>query len=141
MRKMVFGRHLSRGRGSRIALFRSLIRALVASGKIVTTRAKAKAIIPLIDKLITTAKKNSLSGRRKVLSRLGNDRETTDLIFLKVLPSFSNRSSGFTRIVLLPSRPGDSAQMARLEWSETIEMKKKAEKTKNENIPTKRKRN
>lgn len=141
MRKKVFGRHLSRGRKSRRALFRSLIRALVASGKIVTTKAKAKAIISQIDKLITLAKKKSVAARRKVLSELGNDRETADLIFSKVLPTFTKRNSGFTRIVLLPDRPGDSAQMVRLEWSETIEMKKKAEKTKNENIPTKRKRN
>lgn len=128
MRKMVFGRHLSRSRKGRIALFRSLIRALTISGKIVTTRAKAKAIIPQIDKIITLAKKNSLSARRRVLASLGNDRDTTDLIFLKVVPAFSNRTSGFTRIVLLPARSGDSAQMARLEWSDVIEMKEKPKK-------------
>lgn len=128
MRKMVFGRQLSRSRKSRIALFRSLIRALAISGKIVTTKAKAKAIIPQIDKLITAAKKNSISARRRVLSELGNDRKTTDLIFLKVAPAFSNRSSGFTRIVLLPARPGDSAQMVRLEWTEVVEIKEKPKK-------------
>ena len=128
MRKMVFGRHLSRSRKGRIALFRSLIRALTISGKIVTTRAKAKAIIPQIDKMITLAKKNSLSARRRVLASLGNDRGTTDLIFLKVVPAFSNRTSGFTRIVLLPDRSGDKAQMVRLEWSDVIEMKEKPKK-------------
>jgi len=128
MRKMVFGRHLSRSRKGRIALFRSLIRALTISGKIVTTKAKAKAIIPQIDKIITAAKKNSLSARRRVLASLGNDRGTTDLIFLKVVPAFSNRTSGFTRIVLLPARSGDKAQMVRLEWSEIIEMKEKPKK-------------
>ena len=128
MRKMVFGRHLSRSRKARIALFRSLIRALTISGKIVTTKAKAKAIIPQIDKIVTLAKKNSLSARRRVLASLGNDRGTTDLIFLKVVPAFSNRSSGFTRIVLLPARSGDKAQMVRLEWSEIIEMKEKPKK-------------
>lgn len=151
MRKKVFGRHLSRGRKSRIALFRSLIRALVESGRIVTTRAKAKATVPLIDKLITLAKKKSVAARRKVLSELGNDRETTDLIFSKVLPAFTKRNSGFTRIILLPARWGDSAQMVRLEWSDQIatsekvtsDKKKKEEKTKitHENLPTKRKRN
>ena len=138
MRKKVFGRHLSRGRKSRRALFRSLIRALVASGKIVTTKAKAKAIISQIDKLITLAKKKSVAARRKVLSELGNDRETADLIFSQVLPAFTKRNSGFTRIVLLPARPGDSAQMVRLEWSDQIatsekvtsDKKKKEEKTK-----------
>lgn len=128
MRKMVFGRHLSRSRKGRIALFRSLIRALTISGKIVTTRAKAKAIIPQIDKIVTAAKKNSLSARRRVLASLGNDRGTTDLIFLKVVPAFSNRTSGFTRIILLPARSGDKAQMVRLEWSDVIETKEKPKK-------------
>ena len=128
MRKLVFGRHLSRSRKSRIALFRSLIRALTISGKIVTTKAKAKAIIPQVDKLITAAKKNSVSARRRVLSELGNDRKTTDLLFLKVVPAFSNRTSGFTRIILLPARQGDSAQMVRLEWSDVVETKEKPKK-------------
>ncbi|KKU23858.1 MAG: 50S ribosomal protein L17 [Candidatus Woesebacteria bacterium GW2011_GWD1_47_21] len=128
MRKMVFGRHLSRSRKGRIALFRSLIRALTISGKIVTTRAKAKALIPQIDKIVTAAKKNSVSARRRVLAELGNDRATTDLIFVKIVPAFSNRNSGFTRIVLLPARRGDKAQMVRLEWSETIEMKESPKK-------------
>ncbi|MBI2066320.1 50S ribosomal protein L17 [Candidatus Woesebacteria bacterium] len=122
---MVFGRHLSRSRKGRIALFRSLIRALTISGKIVTTKAKAKAVIAQIDKIVTAAKKNSVSARRRVLAELGNDRKTTDLIFLKVVPAFSNRTSGFTRIVLLPARQGDSAQMVRLEWSDAVEKKGK----------------
>jgi len=137
---MVFGRHLSRSRKSRIALFRSLIRALTISGKIVTTRAKAKAIIPQIDKIVTAAKKNSLSARRRVLASLGNDRSTTDLIFLKVVPALPNRTSGFTRMVLLPARRGDKAQMVRLEWSEIIEMKEKPKKeTKEKGKPLKKK--
>ena len=140
MRKMVFGRHLSRSRKGRIALFRSLIRALTISGKIVTTRAKAKAIIPQIDKIVTAAKKNSLSARRRVLASLGNDRSTTDLIFLKVVPALPNRTSGFTRMVLLPARRGDKAQMVRLEWSEIIEMKEKPKKeTKEKGKPLKKK--
>lgn len=128
MRKMVFGRQLSRGRKSRIALFRSLIRALALSGKIVTTKAKAKAVIPQIDKLITAAKKNSVSGRRKALSKLGNDRGTVDLLFLKIAPVFKERTSGFTRITLLPRRTGDKAEMVRLEWVEKIETEEKPKK-------------
>jgi len=140
MRKMVFGRHLSRSRKGRIALFRSLIRALTISGKIVTTKAKAKAVIAQIDKIVTAAKKNSVSARRRVLASLGNDRGTTDLIFLKVVPAFSNRSSGFTRIVLLPARSGDKAQMVRLEWSEVVETKESPKKeTKEKGKPLKKK--
>lgn len=133
MRKMVFGKKLSRGKKGREALLRSLVRAIVVSGKIVTTRAKAKATIGQIDKLITLAKKGTLDSRRRVLAFLGNDRETAERLVNILAPSFPNRNSGYTRIILLPSRKGDGAQMARLEWTDEI-------KTKNENVPTKRKR-
>lgn len=124
MRKRVFGRHLSRGRKARTALFRSQIRALVLSGKIETTKAKAKAIQGQIEKLISLAKKSSVSIRRNVLSELGNDRKTVQKLFFKIAPAFAGRNSGFTRIIPLPKRAGDAAEMARIEWTEKIEGKK-----------------
>jgi len=133
MRKMVFGKKLSRGKKGREALLRSLVRAIVISGKIVTTKAKAKAIIGQVDKIVTLAKKGTLDSRRRVLAFLGNDRDTAERLVNTLAPSFSQRNSGYTRIILLPSRKGDNAQMARLEWVDEI-------KTKNENIPTKSKR-
>lgn len=128
MRKMVFGRHFSRGAKARKALFRALIQALVLRGKIVTTKARAKAIIPAVDKLITLGKKGTLSARRSVLASLGNDKATTDKLFFEVIPAFKERTSGYTRITLLPTRPGDNAEMVRLEWSQVIEPKEKAKK-------------
>lgn len=130
MRKKVFGRHLSRGRKAREALFRALIRALVVNGKITTTKAKAKAIIPLADRLVAAAKKGTIASRRRVLGQLGNDREVADLIFAKVAPAFSKTTSGFTRIILLPPRHGDSAEMAILEWSQKVEMAEPVKKEK-----------
>jgi large subunit ribosomal protein L17 len=121
MKKRVFGRQLSRERDTRRALFRSLIRALVLNGKIKTTKAKAKAIQGKIDTLVTLGKKNDISARRKAYAVLGNDRVTTDYLFGKVASVFSGRTSGFTRIVNLPRRLGDSAQMVRFEWSVEIE--------------------
>lgn len=118
MRKMVFGRKLSRGKKGREALFRSLIRAMIISGKIVTTKAKAKAIVGQIDKLVTTAKENSLSGRRRVLAYLGNDRKTVDKFFREVVPNLSGRNSGYTRLFSLPPRRGDAAELTRMEWVE-----------------------
>lgn len=118
MRKMVFGRQFSRGKKGRIALLRSLVRALVLNGKITTTKAKAKAIQGQIDKYLSHAKKGSLGLRRKVLAETGNDRKTVDALFNKIAPAFGERKSGFTRIVALPPRKGDNAQMARLEWVE-----------------------
>lgn len=113
---------------------RSLVRAIVVSGKVVTTKAKAKAIVGEVDKLVTLAKKKTLDSRRRVLAFLGNDREAAERLVNTLAPSFSNRNSGYARIVLLPPRKGDHAQMARLEWVDEIV-------NKNENIPTKSKRN
>lgn len=124
MKKRVFGRQLSRERDTRRALFRSLIRALVEHGKIKTTKAKAKAIQADIDKLINLAKKDSISAKRRVFAFLGNDKETTKKLLKEVVPSFSDRSGGYTRIVPLPARRGDAAQIVRLEWVKEIEAKK-----------------
>ena len=124
MKKRVFGRQLSRERDTRRALFRSLIRALVEHGKINTTKAKAKAIQADIDKLVNLAKKDSISAKRRIFAILGNDKETTKKILKEVVPSFSDRSGGYTRIVPLPTRRGDAAQIVRFEWVKEIEVKK-----------------
>lgn len=144
MRKMVFGRKFSRGRKGRIALFRSLARAMILNGKIVTTKAKAKAIQKDLDKYITQAIKNSLTTRRKVLAEMGNDREAVDVLFMKVAPAFSQRKGGFSKITLLPRRKGDASQMVRLEWSQKIiekeAVKKEEPKKKEKQVLTKEKK-
>ncbi|KKR39404.1 MAG: 50S ribosomal protein L17 [Candidatus Woesebacteria bacterium GW2011_GWB1_40_101] len=131
MRKMVFGRKFSRGQKGRRALFRSLIRALVFYGKITTTKAKAKAIQGDVDKVISLAKEGSLSAQRRILSELANDRDSLEILFNKVAPAFKERTSGFTRIIMLPRRKGDNAEMVRIEWSqEIIDKKSKVKKAK-----------
>lgn len=137
MRKMVFGRKLSRGKKGREALLRSLIRALIVNGKIITTKAKAKAIIGQVDKLVTMAKEGSIAARRRALAYLANDRETTDKLFGEIVPVFKARKSGYARIIPLPNRKGDAAKMARLEWVETVQVKVQE----HENISSKAKRN
>jgi len=122
MRKRIFGKQLSRGRGARRALFRALARAMIISGKIKTPKAKAKFIQGQLDKLINSAKKDSVFTRRKVLAELGNDRETADLLFKKIVPVLRERTGGFTRIITLPKRKGDAADMARIEWVEEVLM-------------------
>lgn len=124
MRKMVFGRKLSRGKKSREALIRSLITALVKSGKIVTTKAKAKAIQAQVDKFVTLVKKGTLASRRQAVAFLANDRKTVDFFVSKVVAQFGERKSGFTRLIRLPNRVGDMAEMARLEWTDEITMPK-----------------
>lgn len=121
MKKRVFGRKLGRDTDSRKALLRSLVRALVLSGKVKTTKAKAKAIQGDIDRLITLAKKGGISQRRNALRKLANDREVVNNVFDKVAKVFKTRTSGFTRIIPLVARKGDLAEIVRLEWVETIE--------------------
>lgn len=139
MKKRVFGRQLSRERDTRRALFRSLIRALVKHGKIKTTKAKAKAIQADIDKLVNLAKKDSISAKRRVFAILGNDKETTKKLLIEVVPSFFDRSGGYTRIVSLPARRGDAAQIVRLEWVKEIKIKE-AKTTKEKKIKTVKKK-
>ena len=125
MKKKVFGRKLGRERSTRRALFRSLIRAFVRYGKIETTKAKAKSILPDIDKLIKLVKSKEVPKIRQVYSYLGNDKKTVDLLLKKVAVAFEKRKSGFTRLVNLPRRKGDNAEVVRLEWVEKIEIEEK----------------
>lgn len=120
MNKKVFGRKLSRSRPAREALFSALSRAMILSGKIVTTHAKAKAIQGEVEKFVTLAKKGDLSSRRRALSRLDNAKDALDALFGSVAPAFAERQSGFTRIISLPRRTGDNAKMVRMEWTEIV---------------------
>ncbi len=124
MRKKVFGVKLGRNKKSRLALFRSLVAAMILNGKIETTKTKAKAVQTDIEKLMGLVVKNNLSSRRIALARLGNDKEVTAKLF-----GFSKlgakRKFGFTRIVKLARRKGDGAEMARLEFVDTLEKEKK----------------
>jgi len=146
MKKQVFGRQLSRDSSTRRALFRSLTRALVMDGKIKTTRAKAKAIQPEIEKIVTLAKEKSVASRRMLYSILGNDRITTVFLIKNVASAFLSKKNGFTRLVNLPRRRGDNAQMVRLEWTESTERyvkqsKKKVKKSKKPETKTSKPKN
>ena len=125
MNKKVFGRKLSRSRPAREALFSSLARAMILTGKMITTRAKAKAVVPDIEKLVTLSKKGDISSRRRALSMLDNAKDATEALFGKVAKIFAKKQSGFTTLTSLPRRKGDNAQQVRMEWTE------------NENLPTK----
>lgn len=121
MRKKVFGRKLNRNRRSRASLFRSLAKSMIKHGVITTTRAKAKAVQPDLDRLMGMVTESTLAKRRSALSYLGNDREATDLLFSKYAKFAVGRNSGYTTIAALPPRKGDSAEMVRLSWVEVPE--------------------
>ncbi len=138
MKKRVYGRKFSRGQGARRALFRGQIAALVSEGKIVTTKAKAKTIQKQIEKMVNHAKDKSIVKRRHVYAILGNDRKTSDDLFNKIAPLFSDRVGGYTRIINLPARRGDAAEVARLEWVKETRTSDEDKKKESKNVETKR---
>ncbi|MDO8340393.1 MAG: 50S ribosomal protein L17 [Candidatus Woesebacteria bacterium] len=135
MVKKVFGKKLSRERATREALFVSLVESLVINKKINTTRAKAKAVIGLIDRLISLAKKGTLASKRQILKRLKGNKKIATIIWTEVVNYFPERNSGFTRIIPISQRKGDLAKMVRLEWTE---VKLKKEEPKKEDLKTKK---
>lgn len=147
MNKRVFGTKLSRERSSRELLFVGLVENLVRHGRIKTTKAKAKAVVGLIDRLVVLAKKDTLASKRQILKRLKNNKDISTILWTDVAKTFLNRVSGFTRIIPIVARKGDLAEMVRLEWTDTIVVAPKVVKEKvilkkdvKKNISTKTKR-
>ncbi len=99
----------------RRALMRSLARNLILKGKIKTTQAKAKALRPFVEKLVTKARGGDLAARRLVASRLAGDKETK-ILFATIGPRYVNRPGGYTRITKLPPRAGDASPMSLIEF-------------------------
>lgn len=140
MRHRISGRKLSRDRKQRKALFKNLINALVLHGQIRTTEAKAKAIRGLVDKLITKGKEQTLHARRLIAAFL-QDKKAVNKIVDDLGPLFKKRPGGFTRIIRLGSRRGDSAPMVKLELVEKPKIKESSEvDAKDENKDNKKKR-
>jgi large subunit ribosomal protein L17 len=125
MNKKVFGRKLSRSRPARESLFATLAKSMIINGKMVTTRAKAKAVQADVEKMVTLAKKGDIAARRNILGKLDNQREAAEILFQKVAKAFPTKNSGFTRIISLPRRVGDNAKMVRMEWTEKVEYEDK----------------
>ena len=92
----------------------NLVSSLIAAEGIVTTEAKAKALRPVAEKMITKAKKGGLHNHRQVVSYL-NDKEIAAKLFEEVGPRYADRNGGYTRILKLGPRHGDNAPMARIE--------------------------
>jgi large subunit ribosomal protein L17 len=92
----------------------NLAASLFAAEAIVTTEAKAKALRPVAEKLITKARKGGLHNHRQVVSYLG-DKEMTAKLFDEIGPRYSERPGGYIRILKLGTRHGDNAPMARVE--------------------------
>jgi len=124
MRHRVAGKTLSRSKDHREALRRNLIKQLFEHERIRTTRAKAEAIRGQAERLITLAKRGNagetaqtVHAHRLAVARLG-DPQTVKKLFEDIAPRFENRPGGYTRMIKLGPRMGDSAQMVLLELVE-----------------------
>jgi large subunit ribosomal protein L17 len=106
---------LSRDAAHRKALLRNLSRDLIEHERIRTSQAKAKAVKPEVEKLITLAKRGDLHARRQALSTLGQDRFVVHKLFEDVAPRYAERPGGYTRIVKLGPRRSDATEMVFLE--------------------------
>lgn len=90
---------------------RSLMRSLIIHERISTTEAKAKELRPIIEKLVTHARKDTVASRRLVASRLGDD-EATAKLFSAIAPRYENRPGGYTRIVKRAATATDGRKQA-----------------------------
>ena len=106
---------LSRDSAHRKALLRNLSRQLIEHERIQTSQAKAKAVKPEVEKLITLAKRGDLHARRLLLSRLGQDKFVVHKLVEEIAPRYATRPGGYTRIVKLGPRRSDSTEMVFLE--------------------------
>ena len=106
---------LSRSTSHRKALFMNLAREVIDHERIQTTEAKAKAVKPEVERLITLAKRGDLHARRQALSALGQDKFVVYKLFEEIAPRYAERPGGYTRILKLGPRKSDATEMVLLE--------------------------
>jgi large subunit ribosomal protein L17 len=108
------GKKLGRDSAHRKALYSNLAGSLFQHGRIKTTEAKAKAVKPFAEQMITLGKRGDLAARRRALAELRSEPVVKEL-FGEIAPRFAERPGGYTRIVKLGQRQGDAAEMVYLE--------------------------
>jgi len=109
------GRKLGRKSGHRKAMFNNLCSALIKHEQISTTLPKAKDLRPVVEKLVTLAKRGDLHARRQVLSVL-KDTDLTNKLFGALADRYKSRKGGYTRVLKAGFRYGDKAPMAIIEF-------------------------
>ncbi|MGI8421466.1 MAG: 50S ribosomal protein L17 [Gaiellaceae bacterium] len=114
MRHARSGKKLGRTPAHRKALYSNLSCALIEHGRIKTTEAKAKAVKPIAEQMITLGRRGDLHARRQAVAFL-RSKDVVHKLFAEVAPRFADRPGGYSRIVKLGQRPGDAAEMVYLE--------------------------
>jgi large subunit ribosomal protein L17 len=100
------------------AMMGNLVASLIAAESLVTTEAKAKALRPIAEKVVTAAKNStegSVAAQRRVVAFI-RDKDMTHKLFTEIAPRYTDRPGGYTRILKLGPRQGDNAPMARIEF-------------------------
>lgn len=128
MRHLVAGSKLGKQPAHRRAVLRNLVTNVIERERITTTIARARAARPLVEKLITLGKRDSLHARRQAAAFL-QTKDATKKLFGEIAPRFSDRPGGYTRIVRVGWRIGDGAELAILELLGS-ELKRKEKKAK-----------
>jgi large subunit ribosomal protein L17 len=129
MRHKVAGYKLKRNIGARKALFKGLVTSVIEHERVVTTVPKAKAVRPLVEKMITLAKRDTLHTRRQAAAFLETPAAVQKL-FDKLGTRFGQRNGGYTRIVRLGIRKGDGAEQAIIELVGSELVKRAADRAK-----------
>ena len=129
MRHRVAGYKLKRDGGARKSLLRGLVTNVIEQERVITTVTKAKAVKPLVDRMITLGKDDTLHARREAARVLFTPASVKKL-FDKLGTRFGQRNGGYTRIVRLGWRKGDGAEVAKLELVGTELVKRAAERAK-----------
>ena len=119
MRHQRAGKKLGRDASHRRALYANLASALIEHGRIRTTEAKAKAVKPIAEQMITLARRGDVHARRQALAYL-RSQDVVHVLFAEVAPRFVDRPGGYTRIVKLGPRNGDAAEMVYLEFVDYV---------------------
>lgn len=129
MRHKRAGYKLQRDASARRALLRGLVTSVIEKDRIITTVTKAKAAKPLVEKMITLGKQDTLHARRQAASFLLTP-DSVKKLFDKLGPKFAQRNGGYTRIVRVGFRKGDGAETAILELVGTELIKRAADRAK-----------
>ena len=119
MRHHRSGKKLGRDSAHRKALYSNLTGSLIEHGRIKTTVAKAKAVRPIAEKMITLGRRGDLAARRQALAYLHSN-DVVHILFAEVAPRFTDRPGGYTRITKIGPRAGDAAEMAYLEFVDYV---------------------
>jgi large subunit ribosomal protein L17 len=115
MRHQRIRHKLGRSSAHRKALLMNLSREVISHERIKTTQAKAKAVKPEVERLITLGKRGDQHARRQAMAQLGQDKDVVYKLFEEIAPRYSERPGGYTRISKLGPRKSDATEMVYLE--------------------------